>query len=109
MLVAVVDTSRGMVRCATSSENKWSHAYQDAYDSTYSSELLPFGELVLFQLFHSLTPDAQSSTGQATEVTVDGTRDSGVVDQTKILHTSSSLKRSRDCTNCPQTSFESTC
>ena len=24
--------------------------YQDAYDSTYSSELLPFGELVLFRI-----------------------------------------------------------
>ena len=42
--------------------------------------------------FHSLTPDAQIRTEQSTEVTVDGTRDSGVVDWTKTMHTSSSLK-----------------
>ena len=61
---------------------------QHACDSTYSSELLPFGELVLFRI----PLDAQIRTGQSTEVTVDGTRDSGVVDWTKTMHTSSSLK-----------------
>ena len=65
--------------------------YQDAYDSTYSSVLLPFGELVLFRI-PLLTLDAQIKTEQSTEVRVDGTRDSGVVDWTETMHTSSSLK-----------------
>ena len=43
-------------------------------------------------MFHSLTPDAQIRTGQSTEVTVDLTGDSAVVDRTKTMHTSSSLK-----------------
>ena len=43
-------------------------------------------------VFHSLTPDAQIRTGQSTEVTVDGTRDSGVVDWTRKTHTSVSQK-----------------
>ena len=43
-------------------------------------------------VFHSLTPDAQIRTGQSTEVTVDGTRDSGVVDWTRTTHTSLSQK-----------------
>ena len=52
--------------------------YQDAYDSTH----LSFFHLVNWccSVFHSLTP-----------VTMDGTRDSGVVDWTKTMHTSSSL------------------
>ena len=35
---------------AISSEKNGVTPYQDAYDSTYSSELLPFGELVLFRI-----------------------------------------------------------
>ena len=57
------------------SENKWSHAISKSIGQR-----------------HSLTPDAQIRTGQSTEVTVDGTRDSGVVDWTRTMHTSSSLK-----------------
>ena len=49
MLVAVADTPRGLdarfrVRTIGAAP------YQDAFDSTYSSELLPFGELVLFRI-----------------------------------------------------------
>ena len=40
----------------------------------------------------NLTPDAQIRTGQSTEVTVDGKRDSGVVDWTRTKHTSFSQK-----------------
>ena len=65
--------------------------YQDAHDSTYSSERLPFGELVLFRIPLSHTRRT-NQTGQSIEVTVDGTRDSGMVDWTKTMHTSSSLK-----------------
>ena len=43
-------------------------------------------------VFHSLTPDAQSRTGQSSEVTVDGTRDPRVVDWTRTTHTSLSQK-----------------
>ena len=38
-------------------------------------------------VFYTLTPDAQIRTRQSTEVTVDGTRDSGVVDWTRTTHT----------------------
>ena len=47
-----------------------------------------------------ISPDAQIKTEQYTEVTADGTNST---------HTSLSLKVSRNCTNCPQTSSESTC
>ena len=40
----------------------------------------------------TLTPDAQVRTGQSTEVTVDGTKDSGVVDWTRTKRTSLSQK-----------------
>ena len=43
-------------------------------------------------VIHSITPDAQIRTGQSTEVTVDGTRLSGVVHWTRPTHTSLSKK-----------------
>ena len=48
--MAVVGTSRRLGGCAISSETDGATAYQDAHDSRYSSESLPFGELVLFRL-----------------------------------------------------------
>ena len=49
--------------------------YPYAYNSEYTSELLLFGELVLFRnpLVHCLTPDAQIKREQPTEVTAVGT------------------------------------
>ena len=55
--------------------------------------------------FHSLTPDAQIRTRQSTEVTVDGTRESGVVDQTKdiahIIVTENGRKTARTARRLP--------
>ena len=82
----VVDTSRGLVARFLVKTNG-ATPYQDAHDSTLSSELLPFDGLVLFRS-HSITPDTQIRTGQSTEVTVDGIRVSGVVDWTRSTHTS---------------------
>ena len=75
MLVAVADTSRGMVGYAISSENNWSHAISSMHTTTHTH--LSFFRSVNWYCsgFHSLTPDAQISTGQSTDVTVDGTRD----------------------------------
>ena len=56
--------------------------YQDVCDSTYSSELLPFGEMSLFRIPLPHTRRTNQK-GQSTEVTVDGRRDSGAVDWTK--------------------------
>ena len=65
--------------------------YQDAYDSTYSCERLPFGELVLFSIPLPHTRRTNQNR-QNTEVTVDGTKVSGVDGWTKTAHTSMSLK-----------------
>ena len=59
MFVAVVDTPRWSGRCAISNETNGATPYQDAYDSTFSSEHLPLGDLVLF---HIPLPTSQNRT-----------------------------------------------
>ena len=73
--------------------------YQDAYDSTYSSELLPFGELVWFRI--PLPHTRRTNQNRAIYR-------SGSIGRRPCTH-HRHWERSKDCTNCPQTSFESTC
>ena len=71
---------------------------QDACDSTQSSELLPFGELVLL---HIPLPHTRRRNQNRTIYRGNSGWDGG-----SGVHTLLSL---RHCTNCPHTSSESTC
>ena len=63
--------------------------YQDAYDSPYNSELLPFGELVLFRIQLPHTPDVRTKTERPFGVT---TNAAGADHWTNTVRTSSSVK-----------------